>query len=148
VDFQQSRLGVNEIGQETDTLKYKVGDGSTRVTGLAYQGVTGPAGPQGDAGPQGIQGVPGDTGPQGLQAYRGPPEQTAPFLALRVRKEYRAFKATLALKGLRARIASYRDRRGSRIQGIQGPPGADSTVPGPRVQMAWAFPLVAQRVRC
>jgi hypothetical protein len=58
-----------EIGYETDTGKFKVGDGVTNWAGLAYSnpGPTGPTGPGGPPipGPQGIEGPPGRIGPPG-----------------------------------------------------------------------------------
>jgi Major tropism determinant N-terminal domain/Collagen triple helix repeat (20 copies) len=71
-------LATGEPGFETDTGKFKVGDGSTAWTSLAYssgiqgiQGATGATGPQGIQGIQGIQGETGATGPQGAQGIQG-----------------------------------------------------------------------------
>jgi hypothetical protein len=78
-------LAAAEIGVETDTDKFKIGNGSTAWNLLGYggligpsgpqgpQGVTGPQGPQGPqgAGPQGPQGVTGPSGPQGPQGPSG-----------------------------------------------------------------------------
>jgi len=79
-------LASGEIGLETDTDQFKVGDGTTAWTSLGYggiqgpqgiqgiqgiQGETGPQGPQGDQGIQGIQGIQGETGPQGPQGEPG-----------------------------------------------------------------------------
>lgn len=57
-------LMQGEMGVETDTLKVKLGNGTTAWSSLPYftQGVKGDTGPQG---PQGIQGVQGNTGPVG-----------------------------------------------------------------------------------
>lgn len=84
-------LAEGEIGLELDTGKFKVGNGVTAWTWLAYSsgpagptgptgptgpqgatGATGPQGPAGDTGPQGPQGLTGDTGPQGPQGATGP----------------------------------------------------------------------------
>ena len=56
-------LADAEIGVESDTNKFKIGDGTSTWTELDYQtGTTGPQGPQGDPGPQGPQGEPGTGG--------------------------------------------------------------------------------------
>lgn len=81
-------LAVGELGLETDTDQFKIGDGSTAWASLAYGGIqgpqgdtgatgaTGPTGPQGDTGatgPQGIQGIQGETGATGPQGIQGEP---------------------------------------------------------------------------
>lgn len=54
-------LAQGEFGFETDTLRFKLGDGSTNWNTLTYydnvgpQGALGPTGPQGIEGPQGVQ---------------------------------------------------------------------------------------------
>lgn len=50
-------LGLNEIGQETDTLKYKVGDGVTAWNSLAYNEMAGPQGDPGEDGYTPVKGV-------------------------------------------------------------------------------------------
>ncbi len=56
-----------EIALESDTKKFKAGDGSTAWNSLAYfTEVTGPTGPQGVPGPIGLTGNPGPQGPQGI----------------------------------------------------------------------------------
>lgn len=77
-------LLAGELGLETDTDLFKIGDGTTAWNMLPYGGLTGATGPQGEqgpigmTGPQGIQGVKGDTGdvgpqgPMGLQGETGP----------------------------------------------------------------------------
>jgi hypothetical protein len=52
-------LAEGEMGLETDTKKFKIGDGILAWNALAYGGL------QGNVGPQGIQGPIGPTGPQG-----------------------------------------------------------------------------------
>lgn len=79
-------LAEREIGLETDTLRFKVGDGATAWVGLAYWEMTGPAGADGDTpyiqggtwwigdtdtgvqttGPQGPAGADGADGADGL----------------------------------------------------------------------------------
>ena len=70
-------LAVGELAYVTDTDAFKVGDGTTVFTSLAYSNVgpTGPTGPQGatgPTGPQGSTGAEGPTGPQGIQGVTGP----------------------------------------------------------------------------
>ena len=67
-------LAVGELGYVTDTDAFKVGDGNTAFTSLAYSNVgpTGPTGPTGAVGPTGPQGIQGVTGPQGIQGATGP----------------------------------------------------------------------------
>jgi len=77
-------LAVGEIGLETDTAKYKMGDGSTAWNSLAYAytagaaGATGPTGPIGATGPSGATGVTGPTGPNGATGATGPSGATGP----------------------------------------------------------------------
>ena len=75
-------LAIGEPGYETNTGKFKVGDGSTAWNSLPYssgptgptgsQGPTGPTGSQGPTGPTGNQGPTGPTGSQGIQGPTGP----------------------------------------------------------------------------
>ena len=85
-------LAEGEMGVETDTLKVKIGDGSTVWTSLPYftqgakgdtgaTGATGPTGPKGDTGdtgPAGPAGPTGATGPQGPQGVKGDTGLTGP----------------------------------------------------------------------
>jgi hypothetical protein len=41
-------LAVGEMGLETDTDQFKIGDGTTAWTSLGYGGIAGPEGPAGD----------------------------------------------------------------------------------------------------
>lgn len=50
-------LAAREMALETDTHKFKVGDGVTPWSGLAYGGVQGPAGPTGETGGDGPAGI-------------------------------------------------------------------------------------------
>jgi hypothetical protein len=64
------------MGVETDTLKVKLGNGSTAWTALPYftqgaTGLTGATGPTGPTGPTGLTGATGPTGPQGIQGIQG-----------------------------------------------------------------------------
>lgn len=92
-------LADRELGLETDTRKFKIGNGVDAWNALDYlitqgpqgiqgiQGETGPAGPQGiqgltgatgSQGPQGIQGDTGPAGPQGPQGIQGATGPTGP----------------------------------------------------------------------
>ena len=77
-------LSEGEMGLETDTGKFKVGNGTDVWTALVHssgaqgiqgiqgeQGIQGVQGIQGDTGLQGIQGIKGDTGDQGIQGIQG-----------------------------------------------------------------------------
>lgn len=75
-------LAAGELGYETDTNRFKIGNGSQNWNSLSYtsgvqgvQGLLGPQGVQGVIGLQGIQGnigVQGNLGPQGVQGLFGP----------------------------------------------------------------------------
>ena len=84
-------LAIGEMGLETDTGKFKVGNGSSAWTALPYSsgiqgptgatgpiGLTGATGAQGPTGPVGATGAVGATGPQGLQGVAGPIGPTGP----------------------------------------------------------------------
>jgi hypothetical protein len=77
-------LAAGEIGLETDTAKYKMGDGATAWNSLAYAytagatGATGPTGPIGATGPTGVVGASGATGPVGVTGPTGPIGVTGP----------------------------------------------------------------------
>ena len=58
-------LGAGEIGVETDTDQFKIGDGTTAWSSLGYGGLQGPQGIQG------IQGVPGEDGAPGADGADG-----------------------------------------------------------------------------
>jgi hypothetical protein len=61
-------LATGEFGMETDTGKYKLGNGTQSWTVLAYQAATGPTGPTGPTGSPGPTGATGATGPAGSSA--------------------------------------------------------------------------------
>ena len=77
-------LAAGELGLETDTTKYKIGDGTTAWNSLAYAyaagatGATGPTGPIGATGPTGLTGLTGPTGPVGATGPVGPTGPTGP----------------------------------------------------------------------
>lgn len=74
-------LASGEIGLETDTDQFKVGDGATVWSSLGYGGIQGPqgdTGATGDTGPQGPQGIQGETGATGDTGPQGPQGDTGP----------------------------------------------------------------------
>ena len=68
-------LAAGEMGIETDTSRFKVGNGSTAWNSLAYGGLAGPTGPTGFTGPTGPTGM---TGPTGVTGPTGPTGNTGP----------------------------------------------------------------------
>lgn len=65
-------LSQGEMGLETDTGKFKVGNGTDVWAALVYSsGAQGIQGIQGEQGIQGVQGIKGDTGLQGIQGIKG-----------------------------------------------------------------------------
>jgi len=70
-------LAAGEIGLETNTSKYKIGDGATAWNSLAYAytagspGATGPTGPIGATGPSGPTGPSGAGGVEAVNAQTG-----------------------------------------------------------------------------
>lgn len=58
-------LAIGEMGIETDTDQFKIGDGTTAWNSLGYGGIVGPTGPTGSTGATGDTGPTGPTGPQG-----------------------------------------------------------------------------------
>lgn len=58
-------LSIGEIGLETDTAKWKFGNGSTAWNSLAYAYAAGAQGPTGATGPVGATGTVGATGATG-----------------------------------------------------------------------------------
>lgn len=83
-------LASGEVGLETDTHLFKIGDGTTAWPLLAYGGIqgntgytgqtgpTGPAGTNGTIGRDGTGGATGYTGPQGLATNTGATGRTGP----------------------------------------------------------------------
>ena len=64
-------LAAGEMGLETDTSRFKLGDGVTAWNSLAYAYTAGAAGAQGTTGAQGVTGIQGITGTQGLTGIQG-----------------------------------------------------------------------------
>ncbi len=78
-------LADAELGLETDTRLFKIGDGVTVWNLLPYGGLigptgttgtTGPTGDTGQTGPTGVTGDTGPTGPTGSTGYTGPTGST------------------------------------------------------------------------
>ena len=63
-------LSEGELGLETDTGKFKIGDGVDNWSALPY--ASGPAGPTGPTGATGETGATGPTGPSGIISVTGP----------------------------------------------------------------------------
>lgn len=79
-------LAAGEIGYETDTAKFKIGDGATAWSSLAYAyaagatGPTGATGPVGATGPTGVTGATGATGAGGVEAINAQTGTTYTFV--------------------------------------------------------------------
>jgi hypothetical protein len=58
-------LAVGEIGLESDTNKFKIGNGSQAWNSRTYAGLVGPQGETGATGATGATGSTGATGPKG-----------------------------------------------------------------------------------
>ena len=64
-------LASGEMGIETDTAKFKVGNGTTAWNSLTYGGIQGSVGSTGATGVQGASGSTGPTGATGVQGASG-----------------------------------------------------------------------------
>jgi hypothetical protein len=71
-------MAQGELGLETDTMLFKIGDGIHNWNDLPYGGLYGPTGATGPTGETGATGPTGDTGPTGIQGPSGDPG--TPFL--------------------------------------------------------------------
>lgn len=71
-------LASGEMGIETDTDKFKLGDGTTDWNTLAYGGIEGPTGWTGYTGATGATGYTGRTGPTGPTGPTGSTGYTGP----------------------------------------------------------------------
>lgn len=67
-----------EIGIESDSRYYKIGDGATRWNSLSYGGMQGLQGEKGEKGEKGEPGTPGIQGPTGAQGEKGETGATGP----------------------------------------------------------------------
>lgn len=102
-------LLAREMGVETDTHKFKMGDGITAWNLLPYGGMKGDNGSVGPAGSQGAQGPPGATGSVGLPGAPG----------------VQGIKGDTGLAGPQGLTGS------QGLKGDTGTAGAGSVVPGP-----------------
>lgn len=68
-------LAEGEMGLETDTDLFKIGDGANLWNDLPYGGIAGPTGAAGETGPAGST---GETGPTGAPGDPGAPGPTGP----------------------------------------------------------------------
>ena len=114
-------LAIGEPGYETDTGRFKVGNGVDTWSALVYSsgpagptgptgstgldGPTGPTGAQGNTGPTGTTGAIGPTGPTGAQGLTGPTGPQGP-------------------QGLQGDVGPTGPQGIQGIQGIPGPTGA------------------------
>jgi hypothetical protein len=104
-------LALGEMGLETDTGKFKVGNGVDEWSVRPYaSGVTGPTGPAGPTGPSGAAGATGPTGPSGAAGASGATGPTGPT-------------------GAASTVTGPTGPAGS--SGPTGPTGPASTAPGP-----------------
>jgi hypothetical protein len=97
-----------EFGYETDTGRYKIGNGIDVWSDLIYSlvGITGPTGGTGATGATGLTGSTGITGPTGSQGIQGPTGEAG----------------ATGSQGIQGPTGS----TGS--QGIQGPTGTDTSI--------------------
>jgi len=116
-------LSAGELGLETDTGKFKVGDGANPWSSLVYS--SGPQGPQGDRGDTGPQGQQGPTGAQGTQGIPGVPGADG-------------------AQGPKGDTGSDGEQGIQGIQGIQGAPGAQGS-PGVGVPAGGSTGQVLQK---
>ena len=117
-------LSVGEIGLETDTTKFKFGNGSTAWNSLDYAyaaGATGPTGPIGATGSTGPTGATGETGPTGVE---GPTGATGPIGAT-------GETGPTGATGVEGPTGATGPIGATGPTGPTGATGADSTVPGP-----------------
>ena len=62
-------LAAGEIGIETDTDQFKIGDGATAWTSLGYGGLVGPTGATGATGADGADGTQGIDGEAAFSSF-------------------------------------------------------------------------------
>ena len=90
-------LAIGEMGLETDTKKFKIGDGTTAWNSLAYggiQGTTGSAGSTGNQGTTGTTGAQGTTGTGNLTGFNAQTGTTYTLVAGDVSKLVTASNAS------------------------------------------------------
>jgi hypothetical protein len=149
-------LALGEMGLETDTNLFKIGDGTTAWTSRVYGGIQGAdstiPGPQGETGEdstvpgptglQGDQGIQGETGsdstvagPQGIQGDQGIQGETGLTGADSTVEGPAGLQGETGIQGvpgIQGVIGETGVQGIQGDQGIQGETGADSTVAGPQ----------------
>ena len=103
-------LALGEVGLETNTRLFKIGDGTTAWNSLSYGGLQGVQGTNGTGG-QGIQGIQGQSiqGIQGIQGVQG--------------------QSIQGIQGVQGQsIQGIQGVQGQSVQGIQGTTGMFSSV--------------------
>ena len=73
-------LAIAEMGIETDTSLFKIGDGIRTWNNLPYGGLQGPTGSYGPTGENGATGEPGSTGAAGSTGDTGPTGAITSFI--------------------------------------------------------------------
>lgn len=111
-------LASGEPGVETDTGKFKIGDGSTAWASLAYQNTQGPQGFQGAVGATGPQGTQGTQGNQGTQGTQGTTGATGPQGA----------QGTQGTQGVQGATGAQGTQGHQGTQGTQGTAGVDGKI--------------------
>jgi hypothetical protein len=106
-------LSVGQIGFESDTLKFKIGNGVSTWTALAYQNASGAQGTVGLQGIQGLQGTQGSTGTQGTQGLQGTQGTTGAFSTSPVVLPTNASSVALTVKGAASQTANIQEWQNS-----------------------------------
>lgn len=116
-------LEDGELAYETDTSKFKIGNGVSAWNALPYGGLVGPQGIQGTQGVQGPAGptgadsmVPGPQGIQGAQGIQGPAGPTG------------ADSTVPGPQGPQGEVGPQGPQGPQGVQGIQGPAGTTPAV--------------------
>lgn len=99
-----SVLAAGEMGIETNTDRFKIGNGSTAWNALAYGGIQGVQGLQGTLGTQGIIGI-SVQGIQGIQGATGPQGNAT----LGIAQIFTAPQTFRAANAIRSEVASTQD---------------------------------------
>ena len=122
-------LAIGEPGYETDTGKFKVGNGVDTWSALVYSsgpaGPTGPTGTQGPTGSLGPTGAQGNTGPTGTTGDTGP---TGPTGA----QGLTGPTGPQGIQGIQGDVGPTGPQGVQGIQGVAGPTGATGSA-GPTV---------------
>jgi len=129
-------LAQGEMGIETDTNLFKIGNGSTAWNSLPYGGIQGIQGVQGTTGIQGVQGLQGAIGAQGTTGAQGI-QGTTGNTGAQGTTGAQGIQGTQGLQGTDANVQGIQGIQGADgatgsagstgTQGIQGIQGADGT---------------------